>query len=264
MSRKKKPPPTKPSKAYLVSFGDTMTALLAFFIVLNSFAKDQTGANMHSGTGSFVNAISSIGLPGTKPGKRTHLMTQKKAPAPLYAVHAPDENTDEPGRLGPDSEQDQKRIIDRQTDQFKRFLAEINRQHQVNEQLPTRSQIVLDSFEQLHKKDSAADSAKNNGAWRPLKENAIEVASEAIGRLSRQDFELEIVVWASMPSSNSLKRTMATAAAIQAQIESSFSLDRAQQSRISFSAKPWLFVDATRPKVSFILSRLDLSGGTSN
>ena len=263
MSRKKKPPSAKPSKAYLVSFGDTMTALLAFFIVLNSFAKDQTGANMHSGTGSFVNAISSIGLPGTKPGKRTHLMVQKKAPAPLYAVHAPDENTDAPGRLGPDREPDQMRIIDRQTDEFKRFLAEVARQHEVQEQLPTRGQIVLDSFEKLRKQDQASSSTADK-AWQPLQKNAIEVASEAISQLARPEFELEIVVWASLPSSTSLKRTMATAAAIEKQIDSSFRLDQFQQSKISFSAKPWLFVDAKRPKVSFILSRLDLAGGTEN
>lgn len=264
MSRKQKAPPAKPSKAYLVSFGDTMTALLAFFIVLNSFAKDQTGANMHSGTGSFVNAISSIGLPGTKPGKRTHLMTQKKAPAPLYAVHSDDEDKDVPGRLGPDSEQDQKRIIDRQTDEFKRFLAEISRQHVVEEQSPTRSQVVLDSFEQLRRKSGSNKSSDSDDAWRPLQENAIEVASEAIGQLVRRDFELEIIVWAPLPSSISLKRTMETATSIQAQIDSSFLLNPSQQARITYSAKPWLFVDAKRPKVSFVLSRLDTTGTSSN
>ena len=31
-------------RAYLVSYGDTMTALLAFLIVLYTFAKEQTGA----------------------------------------------------------------------------------------------------------------------------------------------------------------------------------------------------------------------------
>jgi flagellar motor protein MotB len=263
MSRKKKPPASKPSKAYLVSFGDTMTALLAFFIVLNSFAKDQTGANMHSGTGSFVNAISSIGLPGTKPGKRTHLMTQKKAPAPLYAVHSSDENTNAPGRLGPDSEPDQMRIIDRQTEEFKRFLTEISRQHDVEEQLPTRGQIVLDSFEKFQRQDTPS-VLKREEIWRPLQENAVEVASEAISQLTRPEFELEIVVWAPIPSSTSIKRTLETAAAIESQIENSFTLDRLQQSRISYSVKPWLFVDAKRPKVSFILSRLDLSGADTN
>ena len=54
MAKKQKRVPSGPSNAYLVSFGDTMTALLAFFIVLNSLATEQTGANLYSGTGSFV------------------------------------------------------------------------------------------------------------------------------------------------------------------------------------------------------------------
>ena len=143
MSRKKKAPPAPPSKAYLVSFGDTMTALLAFFIVLNSFAKDQTGANMHSGTGSFVNAVSSIGLPGTAPGKRSHQVLEKKAPAPIYAVSDPDQDEESPSRLGPDGKGDSKRIIDRQSDEFKRFLTEIGRQFEVNEEPLVRKSFLI-------------------------------------------------------------------------------------------------------------------------
>ena len=36
MARCKENCPSGPNNAYLISFGDTMTALLAFFIVLNS------------------------------------------------------------------------------------------------------------------------------------------------------------------------------------------------------------------------------------
>ena len=86
MARKLKPPPDKPSKAYLVSFGDTMTALLAFFIVLNSFSKEQTGANMYSGTGSFRNAIAAIGVSGGELGDKSKLVIPKEAPSPIYAV----------------------------------------------------------------------------------------------------------------------------------------------------------------------------------
>ena len=249
MARKKKQPSPPPSKAYLVSFGDTMTALLAFFIVLNSFAKDQTGANMHSGTGSFVNAVSSIGLPGQYPGNRTNLMTQKVAPTPLYAIESP-EPTENGNRLGPDSDPNEERIIDRQTDEFKRFLSEMNRQFQVEEQPPTRSQIVFDSFEKLRKKK------KNSTVVEPLKENAIQIASEAISQLRSDQYELEIVVWATMPSKTALKRSMDTAIAIQNQIDAAFTLDQSQRSRISTSSKPWLFVDAIRPKISFVLSRM--------
>ena len=137
-----------------------------------------------------------------RPGDRTHLTIEKKSPAPLYAVHADDEDRDSPGRLGPDSEQDQERIIDRQTDEFKRFLAEINRQHAVKEELPTKSQVVLDSFEQLRKQGGRRGDSDRDGAWKPLQENAIEVASQAISQLLRQDFELEIVVWAASPQFN--------------------------------------------------------------
>ena len=250
MSRKKKAPPSKPSKAYLVSFGDTMTALLAFFIVLNSFAKDQTGANMHSGTGSFVNAVSSIGLPGQAPGKRSNQVLEKKAPAPLYAVRDPNEDKSSQSRLGPDSDVDTQRIIDRQTDNFKRFLTEMNRQFEVQEEQPTRSQIVFDSFEKLARQDGGKPVP-------PLQENAIQIASEAIGQLRRDEYELEVVVWATMPSKLSMHRAMQTAVQIQEQIDRSFNLAPAQRVRLTTSAKPWLFVDAKRPKISFVLSRMD-------
>jgi flagellar motor protein MotB len=249
MSRKKKAPPAPPSKAYLVSFGDTMTALLAFFIVLNSFAKDQTGANMHSGTGSFVNAVSSIGLPGTAPGRRSHQVLEKKAPAPIYAVSSPDEDRESPSRLGPDEDGDAKRIIDRQTDEFKRFLTEINRQYDVREESPTRSQIVFDSFEKFARQDS--------GPKPPLQKDAIQIASDSIGQLQKEEFELEIVVWASMPSRIAMANAMKTAVAIQKQIDDSFNLSQSQRMRLTTSAKPWLFVDAKRPKSSFVLSRMD-------
>ena len=52
MARKQKAPGAGPNMAYLMSFGDTMTTLLAFFIVLNSLAKEQTGAKLYAGTGS--------------------------------------------------------------------------------------------------------------------------------------------------------------------------------------------------------------------
>ncbi|MEZ6064742.1 MAG: flagellar motor protein MotB [Planctomycetaceae bacterium] len=64
MPREKKRPSSGASNAYLISFGDTMTALLAFFIVLNSLAEEQTGAKLHRGTGSFVQALNNMGMPG--------------------------------------------------------------------------------------------------------------------------------------------------------------------------------------------------------
>ncbi len=258
MSRKKKAPPSKPSKAYLVSFGDTMTALLAFFIVLNSFAKDQTGANMYSGTGSFINAMSSIGLPGDFPGDRTSQVVQMKAPAPIYAVESPEEKKSSNKRLGPDDDADRKRVIDRQTDEFKRFLNEVNRKFDIKEQPPTENQIVFDSFEKLSRSKSGHDDITDlDPDYQPLQDKAIKIASDAISKLTRNEFELEIVVWAPMPSPKAMTRTIATAVAVQNQIDRLFRFTPQQRSRVSSSAKPWLFVDAARPKVSFILSKID-------
>ena len=83
MARKPKPPDKPPSKAYLVSFGDTMTTLLAFFIVLNSLADEQTGANLHAGTGSFIQALESGGLGGGTMAKSRRAFQQGEA-APKF------------------------------------------------------------------------------------------------------------------------------------------------------------------------------------
>jgi flagellar motor protein MotB len=252
MARKLKPPPEKPSKAYLVSFGDTMTALLAFFIVLNSFSKEQTGANMYSGTGSFMNTSKNIGLPGGSLGDRSRLTAQKKAPSPIYAVANDKENSDSVKRDGPDSDPDDKRIIDRQTENFKRFLANIDKSFSLEETPPTKSQIVLDSFENLNK-------PKKGEPYRPLGKSAIRIAAEAIMKLGSDDFKLEVIVWSNMPGEKPMLRTMDKAIGVQEQIDAMFTLTPQQRSRLHVSSKPWLFADAIRPRLSFAISRLDLA-----
>ena len=245
MSRKVKPPPSKPSKAYLVSFGDTMTALLAFFIVLNSLAKDQTGANMYTGTGSFVQAMKSIGIPGQSPGDRSDQLVTKAAPSPLYAVPSEKKLAEDPGK-GPDDEDDGKRIINRQAENFQRFLSEMEYQFQVNEGNPTQGQVVFDSFENL-----------NRNSEDILGPGAIQIASDAISQLANEQMELEVIVWATMPSPHALKQAMDKARQIQAQLDRSFNFRGDQRQRVTASAKPWLFFDAKRPRTSFVLSRLD-------
>ncbi len=228
-----------------------MTALLAFFIVLNSFAKEQTGANMYSGTGSFVNAFSTIGLPGGYPGDRSSQVLEKEHSAPLYAIHSPEEKKETGINLGPDSDPDKQRVIDRQTENFKRFLTDVGKEFNVDELPPTRNQIVFDSFEKMKEKEPGK-------AHLPLQTNAVEIASESIMKLGRQDFELEIIVWAKMPSEVMMKKAIQQAVAIDTQIGRIFKLTPDQKARVTVSGKPWLFADAARPKVSFVLSLMDL------
>lgn len=246
MARKIKPPPSKPSKAYLVSFGDTMTALLAFFIVLNSLATEQTGMQLHAGTGSFVRAFKRTGYPGTVFGQRSDQHVPRPSPAPIYAI--PEKSMhDRQQRLGPDENGTEKQVRNRQSDNFQRFLNEMEYQFSVTENPQTRSQIVLDSFEKLGKSPNPV-----------LGPSALQIAADAIAQLNASDFELEIVVWANLPSEIALNRTMQLALKVEEQIDKAFVFRNDQRRRVTVSAQNWLFADAKRPKVSFVLSRKEL------
>ncbi len=55
---------------YMVSFGDMMTILLTFFILLCSYSKERQAGFISDGVGSFKNVVNAMGLPGIMPGDR--------------------------------------------------------------------------------------------------------------------------------------------------------------------------------------------------
>ena len=59
---------TKGSPAYMVSFGDMMTLILCFFILLVALSKEREYGLMAKGVGSFVVAVRSHGLNGVLSG----------------------------------------------------------------------------------------------------------------------------------------------------------------------------------------------------
>jgi hypothetical protein len=244
MAKKERRPPSKPNMGYLVSFGDTMTALLAFFIVLNSLAKEQTGANLHAGTSSFSSAFKDLATPGSMSTDRTKQAITQDYPSPIYALKNDKlKSTDAHQGIGPDEKDDNGRVIDRDQDNFKRFLNELNHQFQLNEQPATKSQIVFDSFERLLTGES------------PLDENGVKLAAKAIPMLRSSNYRVEIIVWSRTPSEFAMNEAFNHTVLIKNQLSKSFFLTPMQEEQIRFSAKPWLFADAKRPIVSFVVSR---------
>jgi len=69
-SSKADEPTKRPVPAYMTSFADMMTLMLTFFILLVAFAEEQRAELVAAGTGSFINAIDTLGLPGILPGGR--------------------------------------------------------------------------------------------------------------------------------------------------------------------------------------------------
>lgn len=56
--------------AYMVSFGDMMTILLTFFILLCSYSTERQAGFVSDGIGSFKNSINAMGLPSIMPADR--------------------------------------------------------------------------------------------------------------------------------------------------------------------------------------------------
>lgn len=85
---------------YMVSFGDMMTIMLTFFILLCSYSKERQAGFISDGIGSFKNVVNAHGLPGVLPGSRypLDLGAQRARYRPVGAVN--DEFlTDENGRV---------------------------------------------------------------------------------------------------------------------------------------------------------------------
>ena len=245
MARKKKAPDSGPSKAYLLSFGDTMTALCAFFIVLNSLAKEQTGANLHAGTGSFVRSLKSFGMPGVAPGDYSARALSFTETSPLYMVPDDVPTETEANGTGPDEDNDQLRVIDRETEQFERFLAEMERMSKVEPEEKAKGEVVFDIYSPLSPEPPH------------LKGQAIDAFKQTLPLLRRPDYRDEIIVWATTPSSTAWLRASRQAASIRDQVTTAARLNSDQSRQIIAVGRPWLYSDVKRPVFSLVVRRME-------
>ena len=77
----------RPVPAYMATFADMMTLMLTFFILLVAFAQQQRAELIAAGTGSFIQAIDTLGLPGLLPGGRRPI--SRGAPSPNFTIPNP-------------------------------------------------------------------------------------------------------------------------------------------------------------------------------
>lgn len=245
MARKIKPPDALPSKAWLMSFGDTMTTLLAFFIVLCSMAEDQTGANLHTGTGSFVNAVRSAGLPGAFGGTKSDRAVQLEQTNPLYAP-SNDNAVDDPqkDRQGPDSDPNDVPSKDREQEEFSRFLNEIERSAAVEPEITTQGETTFDFFEKLNRDPPY------------LPENYHDITTQVLPLLRKDKHRVELVVWAATPSRTARSRSSIQAGSIVNTLVQQAGLAPEQAKKLLGTGRTWPYRDLKRPIISLIIHRM--------
>lgn len=223
-----------------------MTALLAFFIVLNSLAEEQTGANLHAGTGSFMKSVDKFGLAGKVNSNLSAQAFQQNAISPKYIVPSEDDQPAERGSKGPDEVDDQQRIIDRTKDDYQRFLQDLRQVNNLKQERTVEGEV---SFDVLQPLTMQSDGSILNAELRAA-------LSGVAPMLRRNDYAVEITVWTPNPSETAWSRTLKTAQRIHREANQFLRLSPNQLNRVTAIAQPWISSDVKRPVVSVTVRRL--------
>ena len=244
MAAKIKPPDPPPSKAYLVSFGDTMTTLLAFFIVLCSLAEDQSGANLYRGTGSFVRSLEGGGLPGPFSSNTSANAIVRDASSPLYLAENLDGPESENNATGPDDGDNGMRVLDRDKEVFQRYLNELEQLTKIDSLPEVEGEIVFDIFSRYNREPPL------------LTKRYKEAIAKVLPLLRRDTHRVEVIVWANMPSPVSWKKATAAATQLHKEILALSRLTDEQSGRLVAVGKAWKFSDVKRPIISIIVRKV--------
>lgn len=223
-----------------------MTALLAFFIVLNSLAEEQTGANLHAGTGSFMKSVDKFGLAGKVKSELSAQAFQQEAVAPQYVVPDPEGRPPEKGSRGPDDDGDNQRIIDRAKDDYQRFLQQLRQVNNLEQERDITGEV---SFDIMQKFPEESEGTMIN--------EELRAALTGVGpMLRRNDYAVEITVWATTPSQSAWGRAVKQASLLEREAVQLLRLIPTQRPRVTAVGRPWISRDVKRPVVSVTLRRL--------
>ena len=219
------------TNAWMMSYADMATTLLAMFIVLSTLGKDQTGVNLYNGTGSYVHAADSFGLPGLFPN--SDRMISGDQSGPRYALPG--------GQETAGNSEESRRIIDAEEEQFQLFLKEMERQFRIARLPRTGGTAVVDFYERIGKEPPY------------LSERQADVLWQVLPVLQRTDYQVQIVVWATMPSTGAWLRATTTAQQLADEIARKANLDADSRSRLFPLGQPWRYPNYQRPTMSVVI-----------
>lgn len=240
------------ANAWMMSYADMATILLAMFIVLSTFAQDQSGISLYYGTGSFRAAVTSFGLPGLT--SNSSQVVPLKAPGPQHTL--PSQGADAAGpsphnardleRGSGSSGSASPRIIDAEEENFQNFLKDMDRNFPTAKQPRSGRQTSLDFFDKPEKAPPyLTDSQREQIA--PLL---------ALVRRSN-NYRMQLIIWAGTPRDTAIARSANQAADIVADLAANAGLDADARKRFIAVGQSWPYSDVQRPAMSVVVTRTD-------
>ena len=177
---------------------------------------------------------------------------QMQETSPLYMADIPEDAEPDSNGTGPDDD-NSIRSVDREMEEFKRFLNELERKSNVDADPATTGEVVFDFFEPL------------NAEPPTLPPQYDEIVAQFIPLLRRSTHRVDIVVWTPTPSPTAWARSSELAFRVKQELVKRNRLNPQQASRLSATSRPWFDRDAKRPIISVIMKRVEnVAGGVEN
>jgi Membrane MotB of proton-channel complex MotA/MotB len=238
------------SLAWMMSYADMATILLAMFIVLSTFAKDQTGISLYYGTGSFQAAIASFGVPGLMAQSSTVVPLNAPGPQHTLASQGSSEVGPEPSIAldkdasgAPQTTPD--RVIDGEQENFQRFLGEMDRHFKTAKLPRTAGQTALDFYEKLGKQPPYVTALQQ------------EQLAPLLPLLRQNGYRMQVIVWAGIPRDTATSRAAEEAADVADELAASAGLDATARRRLIAVGQSWPYRDVLRPAMSVVVTRTE-------
>ena len=241
MQLKKKKGSSEPGlPSWIVSYGDLVTTLLCFFIILSALAEDQTGVKLCIGLNSFRNRPLLADISGMH--NRTRKTVPLKAPGPSVIPKSQDGNKN--GSGGGDPDEPEARNLDAELEQFQWYLKEMERNFDLGKLPKVEGQTIVDVHEPLQKD--------------PIRPgvNGQKTLLQMINVLARGDYRVTVIVWATMPSASAWKRATTQSQAITSQAANLLRLSGEARDQLHTQGRIWQHSERRRPVFSVVVAKL--------